>query len=118
VLLLSDGRANRGECNPRVLAEDAARIAGTGISTTTCGLGAHFDEFLMLEIARAGQGSAYYGERAEDLIDPFREELELISSLVARRLRLSLAPGDGVDLKVLNGYREVDGCVLLALCKS
>ena len=113
VLLLSDGRANRGECNPRVLAEDAARIAGTGISTTTCGLGAHFDECLMLEIARAGQGSAYYGERAEDLIDPFREELELISSLVARRLRLSLAPGDGVDFKVLNGYREVDGSVLL-----
>lgn len=112
VLLLSDGRANRGETNPAVLAQDAARIAATGITTTTCGLGAHFDELLMLEIARAGQGSAYYGERAEDLIDPFREELELLSNLVARRLRLSLTAGDGVDLMVLNGYRQ-DGAALI-----
>jgi len=106
VLLLSDGHANRGEQNPAILAQDAARIAATGVTTTTCGLGAHFDEFLMLEIARAGQGSAYYGERAEDLIDPFREELELLSNLLARRLRLSLTAGDGVDLTVLNGYRQ------------
>ena len=106
VLLLSDGRANRGERNPAMLAQDAARIAATGITTTTCGLGAHFDEFLMLEIAQAGQGSAYYGERAEDLIDPFREELELLSNLIARRLRLSLTAGDGVDMMVLNGYRQ------------
>jgi Ca-activated chloride channel family protein len=113
VLLLSDGQANRGERNPMVLAEDAARIAATGITTTTCGLGAHFDEFLMLEMAKAGQGSAYYGERAEDLIDPFREELELISSLIARRLKLFLTPGSGVDLKVLNGYRELGDSVLL-----
>lgn len=112
VLLLSDGRANRGERNPRVLAQDAARIAATGITTTTCGLGAHFDELLMLEIAIAGQGSAYYGERAEDLIDPFREELELLSNIVARRLRLSLSPGEGVELKVLNGYRQ-DGALIL-----
>lgn len=114
VLLLSDGRANRGVCNPAILAQDAARIAATGITTTTCGLGAHFDELLMLEIAMAGQGSAYYGERAEDLIDPFREELELLSNLLARRLRLSLTAGEGVDLTVLNGYRQ-DG-VSFELC--
>jgi Ca-activated chloride channel family protein len=112
VLLLSDGRANRGVCNPAILAQDAARIAATGITTTTCGLGAHFDELLMLEIAMAGQGSAYYGERAEDLIDPFREELELLSNLLARRLRLSLTAGEGVDLTVLNGYRQ-DGVSLI-----
>lgn len=113
VLLLSDGRANRGERNPRVLAQDAARIAATGITTTTCGLGPHFDELLMLEIAMAGQGSAYYGERAEDLIDPFREELELLSNIVARRLRMSLSPGEGVELKVLNGYRQDGASILL-----
>ncbi len=112
VLLLSDGRANRGERNPTMLAQDAARIAATGITTTTCGLGSHFDELLMLEMARAGQGSAYYGERAEDLIDPFREELELLSNLVARRMRLSLSAGEGVDLMVLNGYRQ-DGAALI-----
>jgi len=113
VLLLTDGRANRGVCNPLTLAQDAARIAATGITTTTCGLGAHFDELLLLEIARAGQGSAYYGERAEDLIDPFREELELLSNLLARRLRLSLTPGEGVELTVLNRYLQEDTALIL-----
>jgi Ca-activated chloride channel family protein len=113
VLLLSDGRANRGVYNPAILAQDAARIAATGITTTTCGLGAHFDELLMLEIAKAGQGSAYYGERAEDLIDPFREELELLSNLLARRLRLSLTAGEGIDLTVLNGYRQDSAFLIL-----
>jgi len=113
VLLLSDGHANRGVYNPAILAHDAARIAATGITTTTCGLGANFDELLMLEMARAGQGSAYYGERAEDLIDPFREELELLSNLLARRLRLSLTPGEGVELMVLNGYRQDEAALIL-----
>lgn len=113
VLLLTDGHANRGVCNPLTLAQDAARIATTGITTTTCGLGAHFDELLLLEIARAGQGSAYYGERAEDLIDPFREELELLSNLLARRLRLSLTPGEGVGLTVLNRYLQENDALIL-----
>ena len=113
VMLLSDGCANSGERNPAVLAADAARIAATGITTTTCGLGHDFDENLMLEMARSGQGSAYYGQSAEDLIDPFREELELVSNLIARRLRLSLMPGDGVDMKVLNDYLPDGNSIML-----
>lgn len=113
VILLSDGQANRGVTNPTILAQDAARIAATGITTTTCGLGAHFDELLMLEMARAGQGSAYYGERAEDLIDPFREELELLTNLVARRMRLFLVAGDGVELTALNGYKQEGSSLIL-----
>lgn len=113
VLLLSDGRANRGECNRYVLAEDAARIASEGITTSTCGLGRHFDELLMLEMATAGQGSAYYGERAEDLIDPFREELELLSNLFAKKLRLSLTPGQDVEMRVINGYRQDGESIIL-----
>lgn len=113
VLLLSDGQANVGERNPAVLAEDAARIAATGITTTTCGLGAGFDEMLMTAMARAGHGSAYYGETAEDLMDPFREEFELLANLRARRLRLRLVPGDGVDATLLNGYREEAGVIML-----
>lgn len=113
VLLLSDGQANVGERDPAVLAEDAARIAETGITTTTCGLGSHFDEMLMTAMARAGQGSAYYGETAEDLMDPFREEFELLANLRARRLRLRLSAGEGVEAELLNGYREEDGEILL-----
>ena len=106
VILLSDGCANRGEMRVDFLSHDAARMAENGITTTTCGLGQHFDEFLMLSMARAGQGSAYYGERAEDIIEPFHEELLLLENLIAKRLRLSLVPGDGVELTLFNDYQQ------------
>ena len=48
----------------------------------------------MTAMARAGQGNAYYGRTAEDLMDPFRQEFDLMSALCARSLRLALAPAD------------------------
>jgi len=55
-------------------------------------------------MARHGQGSSYYGQTAEDLMDPFREEFELLNALCARRLRLEIAPAAGVTAKLLNDY--------------
>ena len=39
-----------------------------------------FNETLMIEMAGRGLGQGYYGETAEDLADPFREEFELLLS--------------------------------------
>ncbi len=105
VLLLTDGQANVGERNPAILASDCARLAASGVSTSTYGLGKSFNEELMGAMADAGGGQAYYGETAEDLMDPFREELDLLSALCGRKLRLRLEPNAGVSVRVLNVYR-------------
>jgi Ca-activated chloride channel family protein len=114
VLLLSDGCANHGITAIPDIARQCAQMAEAGVSTSTYGLGEGFNEELMTAMARAGQGNAYYGQTADDLADPFREELDLMSALCARGLRLSLAPASGVRVEVLNPYRtEADGRVQL-----
>ncbi|MDU8912493.1 vWA domain-containing protein [Aestuariicoccus sp. MJ-SS9] len=113
VLLLSDGAANRGLTEPSAIAADCARMADHGITTSTCGLGHHFNEHLMAEMARAGRGNGYYGETAEDLADPFAEEFDLLRNICARQMQLQLSAGEGVELLVLNRYTEKEGSVLL-----
>ena len=106
VLLLSDGCANVGPAEPAELASHATEMASVGVSTSTYGLGLNFNEHLMSEMAIAGRGQSYYGETAEDLMDPFREEFALMSSLRARHLRLELSAPEGVTIEVLNNYRN------------
>lgn len=107
VVLLSDGAANHGPSNPKILAARASRWARLGISTTTVGLGAAFNELLMSAMAKGGLGQALYGERVEDLQDAFQAEVDLLKSVVWRDVRISV--GDLLELEVMNGYQDLGG---------
>jgi Ca-activated chloride channel homolog len=109
VILLSDGRANEGLTDPAAIAAECAEWAARGVTTSTYGLGDGFNEDLMVAMARAGGGNHYYGEAAEDLMDPFQQELELLGNLCLRDLRLAAAGPDGVGLQVVNDLPPVDG---------
>ena len=74
------------------------------MTTSTYGLGRHFNEELMVEMAKQGQGNPYYGATAADLFEPFAEEFDLIANLYARRLRLSVTAPEGVRLELRNDY--------------
>jgi Ca-activated chloride channel family protein len=63
----------------------------------------------MIAMAKAGGGNHYYGQTAEDLMEPFREELELMNSICARSLRLLLETTPGIELTVLNDYTCTNG---------
>lgn len=106
VILLTDGQANVGETEPHRIAQDCARLAAAGVSTSTYGLGASFAEDLLQAMAASGGGKAYFGETAEDLMDPFREEFDLMRALCARQVRLTLEPAPGVEAKVINLTRR------------
>lgn len=109
ILLLSDGQANSGLTHRDQIAEQGAALAEAGVSTSTYGLGRRFNEDLMGDLARSGGGNSYYGQSAEDLMDPFREEFDLLAALCGRSVTLSLTPAAGVSVELLNGYPEVDG---------
>jgi Ca-activated chloride channel family protein len=104
VILLSDGCANEGLTEHDQIWAQCADLARAGVSTSTYGLGHGFNEELMIGMAKHGHGSSYYGQTADDLMDPFREEFELLNALCARRLRLEIEPAPGVKAKLLNDY--------------
>jgi Ca-activated chloride channel family protein len=102
VLLLSDGCANVGTTDSDTICGACAQWAAKGITTSTYGLGNHFNEEMMLLMARAGGGSNYYGDTAQDLIDPFQREMGLLANLYLRNVQLAVAPLSGVQITMLN----------------
>lgn len=108
VLLLSDGQANHGETRQHKIEEHCKRWNSKGISTTTVGLGRHFNEDLMIAMANAGGGQQYYGQTAEDLFDSFDEELSLLQALYLRKISLKFIPAPGVIVEVLSQIHQND----------
>ena len=54
MLLLSDGMANTGLTDQYEINSQCSELAETGVTTSTYGLGEHFNERLMVEMGRAG----------------------------------------------------------------
>src|SRR5262245_12081460 len=109
VILLSDGQANEGRTDAAAISEQCAQWAARGVTTSTYGLGNSFNEELMVAMARAGGGNHYCGDTAEDLMDPFQQELELLGNLCLRDLRLSVRVPDGVQVEMVNDLPTVEG---------
>lgn len=108
VLLLSDGNANEGLTDIEQIKSQCAQLADAGVTTSTYGLGHHFNETLMLQMAGSGLGQGYYGETVEDLADPFREEFALLLNTIATNLKLKAETPGLVRLKLMNNFRKAD----------
>ena len=102
VLLLSDGLANHGERDPDALARHAADLRARGITTSTFGLGADFDETLMSRLATDGGGHFYFIEQPAQIPDFFTSELGEALDVVARDARLVLHGDGAVQAACLN----------------
>ena len=108
VLLLSDGNANSGETSAEVISSQCGQLADEGIITSTYGLGHHFNEQLMISMARTGLGQSYYGETADDLLDPFQEEFDLLINTFAWNLKLKAEAPNFVDFELLNKFKVAE----------
>ncbi len=103
-LLLTDGLANIGITDPNELIGHAVNLRQRGVTTTTFGVGAHFDEQLLRGMAEAGGGNFYFIEPAEQIADFFAGELGELLSVFAEETTLTLTLPDGVAAKLLNDY--------------
>lgn len=109
VLLLSDGLANVGEKDPAAIAADVNRLASEGVSTTTMGLGDHYNEDLLEAMARSGDGNYYYIESPQQLADIFQTELQGLMATFGNRVGLGVEPLDSVTVvDVLNDFDKTD----------
>lgn len=99
VLLLTDGQANEGITDKRILTNTAAQKAEEGIVTTTLGFGSWFEEDLLISMARAASGHFYFIQSKDDATDVFTIELDSLKSVIAQNLTVSLVPSPSVSIE-------------------
>jgi Ca-activated chloride channel family protein len=102
VLLLTDGLANVGITDHAELCDAAARFRQQGITTSTFGVGADFDEELLSAIATHGGGHFYFIEEAKQIPDFLASELGETLEIVGRDVAFEVATGPGVSVMLLN----------------
>lgn len=103
VILLSDGHANHGETRLAEVSRHVAELARNGVSTTTMGFGAGFNEDLMVAMGQAGEGNFYFIESVEEIEPVFARELNGMLTTQASRVRLRLE-GEHLKYELLNQY--------------
>ncbi len=116
-IVLSDGLANVGITDIGELSLIAGQAAERGIHITTMGLGVHYDENLMTNIAENGAGNYYFIESPTQLTGIFEKEFGHMLATVARDSKITLSLAPGVDLQNVYGYTHAikDGKVQINL---
>ena len=90
VIILSDGLANVGITDIGELSRISSQAAESGIHITTMGLGLHYDENLMINIAEYGAGNYYFIESPTQLASIFEREFGEMLATVARDSKIYL----------------------------
>lgn len=105
VVLITDGLANVGITNTDEIVTQAQGLFQRGVSTSTIGIGADFNEDLLMPMAQAGGGNAWHVVEPDDMQQIFQIELEGLIAQFAHAVSLSLIPADGVRvIDVLNDF--------------
>ena len=118
LLLLSDGHANAGETDPTKLASVAAAARNHGITTSTVGIGLGYDELLLAELARGGQGNHVFAEHGDGAAAAVAGEVEGLLSKTVQAASLFIRPDAAVDtVTVWNDLpgQPVDGGIMVEL---
>lgn len=110
VILLSDGQANIGPSSATELGELGASLGKDGLSVTTIGLGAGYNEDLMANLAGFSDGNHAFVEKAEDLAKVFQYEFGDVLSVVAQDVTLKIECEDGVKpIRLLGRNGTIQG---------
>jgi Ca-activated chloride channel homolog len=98
-LLLTDGLANVGIVDQEELCTHAAELRRRGITTSTFGIGADYNEDLLQALAEKGGGHYFYLRDAGDVAPSFAQELGELMATVARDVVVEVrAPGATLEL--------------------
>jgi Ca-activated chloride channel homolog len=90
LVLLSDGQANVGPRRAGDFAALGAALMAEGISVSTIGLGAGYNEDLMLELARASDGNHAFAREPSDLITIFNKEFDEALNTCAQTVAVTI----------------------------
>jgi Ca-activated chloride channel family protein len=105
VLLLTDGLANVGMTNREELGTHARELHSRGVSTTTFGVGADFDEHLLEHMANMGGGNFYFIKSPSQIPAFFNEEFKELSTITARQVAIEVDLPAGVSAIIPGGWK-------------
>lgn len=97
IVLLTDGLANQGITDSDRLCGLCSAAAANGVTTSTIGFGTDFNEDLLIAMADAGGGNAYYIEHPDQAPGIFEEELQGLLSIAAQNLSVRIAAARGAQ---------------------
>ncbi|HJN18342.1 MAG TPA: hypothetical protein QGH10_22765, partial [Armatimonadota bacterium] len=107
VILISDGEVTAGIEDLGSFARLTADAFDDGVQTTTVGMGLDYDADLMMTVARQGKGNYHFVRDAAAIQEIFKEELEDLTHVVAKALRLRIELADDVELVRVLGSAEL-----------
>ena len=105
-LLLTDGLANHGITDRDELARHAGELRQRGVSTSTFGVGADFDERLLRDMAHEGGGNFYLIEGASEIPEMLTDELGEALEVTLRNASLAVTLPSGATAETLNRFRQ------------
>ena len=103
LLLLSDGQPTVGITSSTGLVDTVRHIRDRGISVTSLGVGADFNEDLMQRLADVGGGSYGFISNASAMATLFEKDLEQAGTMVARTVNLTFQVPAGVQFVEVYG---------------
>jgi Ca-activated chloride channel family protein len=110
VVLLSDGLANVGPRLPADFAKLGRDLLAEGISVSTIGLGADYNEDLMLELARAADGNHAFASAPSDLVQIFNREFDDVLASCAQTVSIDVELKPGVRaVRALSRDGKIEG---------
>lgn len=108
VVILSDGQTNAGVTRVDEIAQQVRGLNERGISTTAIGLGACYDEELLLAVANAGDGNFEHVEDPARLPTLFEEELRGLTRTTGRMVSLGVEPNPAHGVRVTDVLNAFD----------
>ncbi len=103
LLLLSDGQPTVGVTTAAGLVRLVTSIRANGVSVTSLGVGADFNEELMQRLADVGGGAYGFVSDSQAMATMFEKDLKQAGTLVAQGVTVNFTPPEGVE------FREVFG---------
>ena len=105
VLLLSDGLANEGITDPKQIERIVRKYNNEeGITISTFGVGADYNEDLMTAMAETGMGNYYFIKDAENIAGIFKKEMNGLLEVVAQNAELKITIPEYINIDKVYGY--------------
>ncbi len=103
VIVLTDGKANRGITDPIKLRRLAGSARSRGITVSTMGCGAEFDEDVLVAMAEAGGGRYTYVQSTEQIPEAMSAELDGLLHVVAQNVTIDVVAKRGLEITDVSG---------------
>lgn len=105
LILLSDGQANVGPSSAAELGRLGASLIKEGISVSTVGVGADYNEDLMTALAQNSDGNFYFVENSAQLSLILEKELGSALSVAAQDVRVRITCPQGIKPRGILGHQ-------------